>query len=41
MDPQATEQSFIDKIQKLDYITMIVSVSFFTLFTLFYWAINS
>jgi hypothetical protein len=41
MDPQVTEQSFKDKIQKLDYITMIVSFSFFVLFTLFYWAINS
>ena len=40
MDPKDSEKSFEEKLQKLDYITSNVSLSFFILFTLFYWAIN-
>ena len=35
MDPQPSKQSFEEKIQKIDYLTMISSFSFFILFTLF------
>ena len=41
MDPKDSEQEFPNKLQKIDYIVMVVSACFFTLFTLFYWAINA
>ena len=41
MDPKISEQAFQDKLRKIDYVTMIVSVSFFALFGLFYWVINT
>ena len=41
MDPKDSEKNFEEKLQRLDYITMIISLSFFVLFTLFYWAINA